>query len=1034
MDEQYIKVLLIEDDIVDRKAFQRFAKNEKLLYRYMIADSVTKAKKIIQDNEFDIVVSDFFLSDGDALEILDFVTETPVIIVTGTGDEDTAVNAMKKGAFDYLVKDSDNKYLTALTVRIDKAVKHKKTAEILAETQQRFNLAVEGSRDGLWYWHIQDENKHWWAPRFYEILGHGPNDFQSTVLDFGEILHPEDKEMAWNAVQATLNDDAPYDIKIRLRKKSGEYVWVRSRAQVQRDENGNAVSLQGSIQDLTEDIKQKELLKESEERYHDLFENASDLIQSVGMDGKFLFVNKAWKNTLGYSEEEVSKLTFLDIINDDDKQHYSEVFRKIKDGKENVDIEVSFVSKSGKKIIVEGKINTRKKDGKPFATRGIFRDITERKRAEKTLDTIIQVTSSKVGEEFLETLVSTLATTLRVKFGFITELISGDKISGKTVVYWKRGKIEENFEYDYGGTPCESVMEAGIAFYPIDVDNKFPDDLILKNEGIKSYLAIAFSDSSGQIKGHMGIMDTKPMERSDLAESMLKAFSARAGIELERKHTEEALRENQERLTGFMESATDIFALFDQNLNLVEVNKAANKILKRKKKDLIGKNFLELIPGIKESGRYKQYLKVLETGKPFFADELVSNPQLGNRFLSLKAFKVGEGLGIIITDITRLKETVNALKESKERIDSIVDNVADAIITIDENGIIESVNKATRKLFGYKRSELIGNNVKTLMPEKYKKKHDYSMKHYVSGGESQVIGKVIELAGRKKNGSLFPIDLAINEMLFDDKRMFTGIIRDITERKDAQIQIESKNEKLNQLIEELVSIDKLKSTFVSTVSHELRTPLTSIKASIGLVLAESVGEIDKEAKQFLKICYSNTDRLIRLINDLLDLSKLEEKTIKLSKRNFDIGSLVNEVIWALNSIAEFHSVSVVNEVKEDININADRDRIAQVLNNLMSNGIKFSGDGNVVNIQSRVRNGTVEITVADKGKPIPENIKEKIFERFFQADGTSSRKVGGTGLGLAISKSIIAQHGGEIWVESGKNKGNSFKFTLPSII
>ncbi|MCH8286834.1 PAS domain S-box protein, partial [candidate division KSB1 bacterium] len=738
--------------------------------------------------------------------------------------------------------------------------------------------------------------------------------------------------------------------------------------------------------------------------------------------------------TLGYSDKEISNLTFLDVIHEDDRQHCRQVFQSLKDGKENVDIEVSIVGKSGRKIIVEGKINTKFKDGKPFATRGIFRDITERKRAEKTLDTIIQVTSSKVGEEFLETLVSTLATSLRVKYVFITEAKSGDKFAGKTVVYWKRGKIEKNFEYDYSGTPCGRVMEAGIAFYPVDADKKFPDDLMLKKEGIKSYMAIAFSDSSGQLKGHMGVMDTKPIERSSLAESMLKAFTARAGIELERKHTEEALRENQERLTGFMESATDMFTLFDQNLNLVEVNKAACKILKRKKKDLIGKNILELIPGIKDSGRYEKYLKVLETGKPFFADDFLSHPQLGNRFLSLKAFKVGEGLGFIITDITRLKETVNALKESKERIHSIVDNVVDAIITIDENGIIESVNKATRKLFGYKRSELIGNNVKTLMPEKYKKKHESSIKSYFSGKETRVIGKIIELSGRKKNGSFFPIDLAINEMWIDDKRMFTGIIRDITERKDAQNQIESKNEKLNRLIEELRSIDKLKSNFVSTVSHELRTPLTSIKASIGLVLAESVGEIDKEAKQFLKICYSNTDRLIRLINDLLDLSKLEEKTIELSKREFDMSGLVEEVIWGLNSVADYHSVSVVNEVKENITINADRDRIAQVLNNLMSNGIKFSGDGNIINVKSHVKNGLVEITVADRGKPIPENIKEKIFKRFFQADGTSSRKVGGTGLGLAISKSIIEQHGGEIWVESGKNKGNSFKFTLPANI
>ncbi|MCH7782261.1 hypothetical protein IID62_04275 [candidate division KSB1 bacterium] len=235
---------------------------------------------------------------------------------------------------------------------------------------------------------------------------------------------------------------------------------------------------------------------------------------------------------------------------------------------------------------------------------------------------------------------------------------------------------------------------------------------------------------------------------------------------------------------------------------------------------------------------------------------------------------------------------------------------------------------------------------------------------------------------------------------------------------------------LRQAEEELRSLDQMKNNFVASVSHELRTPLTSIKGSIGLLLADYAGKIDKEAREFLDICYANTERLIRIINDLLDLSKFEEKKKELKMEEFDIADLINEVIVSLKPLANAHSSRLVSDLTGKNTIIADRDKIAQVLINLISNGIKFSGGGDIA-VSSHKNNKGINIIVSDSGDPISKDNREKIFDKFVQVDNSPSRKIGGTGLGLSISKAIITMHNGKIWVESNE-KGNKFNFTIPS--
>jgi signal transduction histidine kinase len=223
-------------------------------------------------------------------------------------------------------------------------------------------------------------------------------------------------------------------------------------------------------------------------------------------------------------------------------------------------------------------------------------------------------------------------------------------------------------------------------------------------------------------------------------------------------------------------------------------------------------------------------------------------------------------------------------------------------------------------------------------------------------------------------------------------------------------------------------VDRLKSEFVSVVSHELRTPLTSIHGSLGLLRSGLLGS--EKGKRMLEIAVNNTDRLIRLLNDILDIEKLESGAVQMNRSLCDAGELIRRAAEVMKAMADEHKITVtIAEVRATIE--ADSDRILQCLTNLLSNAIKFSDPGSQVSIKAAVAGDDIQFEVTDHGRGIPADKRESIFERFHQVDASDSRRKGGTGLGLAITRSIVLQHGGRIWVTSELGKGSSFFFTIP---
>ncbi len=383
------------------------------------------------------------------------------------------------------------------------------------------------------------------------------------------------------------------------------------------------------------------------------------------------------------------------------------------------------------------------------------------------------------------------------------------------------------------------------------------------------------------------------------------------------------------------------------------------------------------------------------------ADEVAARTDAELLALLVLALALFGAAGIIIgRELRERRRVEHALGDAAARLTAIFDSAAEGIITIGPDGTIETVNRAAGEIFGYAVSDLTGLRYAVLLP----------------AGESAGVpedsrqGETLRITGRRKDGSKFPLEVALSRTEEGSDPVVIAILRDITERAEVQ---------------------RMKNEFISVVSHELRTPLTSIRGALGLIAAGMVGGIPQKGRRMLEVATQNTDRLIRLINDILDVERIETGRIALEPERVEVPALLEEAVEELAPSAEHAGIRVVIEAGPSA-VTADRDRALQVLTNLIGNAIKFSDVGSTIRVEAERDGDHVRFAVVDEGRGIPADALRRIFEPFQQVDGSDSRAKGGTGLGLAISRGIVEQHGGRIWVQSELGTGSRFSFTLPA--
>lgn len=353
------------------------------------------------------------------------------------------------------------------------------------------------------------------------------------------------------------------------------------------------------------------------------------------------------------------------------------------------------------------------------------------------------------------------------------------------------------------------------------------------------------------------------------------------------------------------------------------------------------------------------------------------------------------------------------LADSEGRMRAILDNVSECIITTNDHGMIQSVNPALERMFGYKAEQVTGRHLSILFTDLYQRIHD----NYIADSQTNHDPQhhfTSEAFGLRKNRSEIALEVTASDFVLGNERLFVWIMRDITERK---------------------KVDRMKDEFVSVVSHELRTPLTSILGSLGLLNSGVMGDLSDQAQQMLTIAQNNSERLVRLINDILDIEKIESGELSFTGQRIDLAELVRQSVDANRGFGEKYSVTfVIEESLSDTYVQGDHDRLMQVLANLLSNAAKYSPAQGTVYIGMIRKKHFVSVTVRDEGPGIPDAFRDRIFEKFAQVDSSDTRQKDGTGLGLSIARSIVELHGGIVGFTSPACGGTEFFFDLPECL
>ncbi|SFI61374.1 ATP-binding protein [Albimonas pacifica] len=367
----------------------------------------------------------------------------------------------------------------------------------------------------------------------------------------------------------------------------------------------------------------------------------------------------------------------------------------------------------------------------------------------------------------------------------------------------------------------------------------------------------------------------------------------------------------------------------------------------------------------------------------------------------------------------RARDRQEELRAREARLEAVMDGASNGIVSIDAGGRIRYVNRALLEMFGHRREALVGRDVSVLAPEPHASAHAGYLRAYARTGQARILGRALEVEAVRADGSRFPVRLAVSAHRVDGAPTYTGLIADLSEERRTE---------------------RMKAEFISTVSHELRTPLASIKGALSLLRSGVAGELPAAADEMLDMAQSNGERLIRLINDILDFEKISAGGLSCDIARVDLRALAARSLAELASMAEARGVrlSLVppdpagpGEVAAEVQ--ADAGRIAQVLANLVSNAVKHSDAGDAVVVAVTPDGDGWRVTVTDEGPGVPVHFRDRIFSRFAQADASDRRARGGTGLGLSISRAIVEAHGGEIGFDCPPGGGSVFAFRLPAV-
>lgn len=801
--------------------------------------------------------------------------------------------------------------------------------------------------------------------------------------------------------------------------------------------------------DIESLIKENEALKKqldkSTEDYYDLvrktnihlkelFDSSNDLIQIIKPDGELRFVNQTWKFKMGYSDEELYDLKFLDLIHPEKRKETEEAFDRSRDKRSAQKLTTILISKLGKSIYASGTISCVFDQEKPVEYRGIFYDVTERMRAESAQNlyySIAAITSKgQKLDDFFHSIFKELNNHLKIR-NFSISLLQEDE-------FYFPFRVNELHSND------DVKIDRLLSKYTLERDRP----LIIYRDGIEKIAKQYHSDledqlpeiwlgaplRAGDITGVMMIYsyrDHASYNNKDL--ELLDFISNQVGLAMQRQASQDKIVDQAARLNAIFESSTHQIWSIDRGYAFTSFNENYARSFQSyfRRRPEVGMSLVDTYQKLFSSDMrdfWKEKYNEAFAGKTLNFQTSITDEKDNTiwRDIFINPIFLPDGrieeVSVIANDITEKKHAEDALKTSEEKFRNIFESFQDIYFRCSTEGVITMVSPSVTEVLGFESKEILGQSIDAFFISKnkvgrlVKKLYNHKQVRNFEGAVKTRDGNKIQF--------LFNIRLLTNPQ---GEKEIEGVARDISDLKDTHQQLKEAKELAERSL-------RIKERFLANMSHEIRTPMNGL---IGMIDLLGTTTLNDKQSDYVRTLKKSSDTLLNILNDILDLSKIEAGKMELRKEPVRLIETIEKVYDLYSQQANSNDTQLYYHFGEEIPefVMADETRLMQVISNLTSNAIKFSHKKGTINISIQVveqkdKVYRFKVTVKDSGIGIRHQDQEKLFQSFSQIDSSNKKTYGGTGLGLAISKELVKSMNGEIGVVSTPGFGSTFWFTF----
>lgn len=921
--------------------------------------------------------------------------------------------------------------MEVLASQLARAIAQAKTSAALRESEERFRLMAENAMDLVYRVRLKPEQRfEYVSPSATAITGYTPEEHYADPWLGYKIVHPDDRKILEEAAGA--GGEPKREVTLRWIRKDGSIIWTEQRNTPIYDENGELVALEGIARDVTAQKRAEEELKESRREMATLLSNLPGMAYRCRNDSRWtlLFVSEGCRELTGYEPSDLvgnAVLAYADLVHPDDRQRiWGEVQEALeRDEPFRLVYRIRHASGELRWVWEQGR-GVRDEGGNLLYLEGFISDFTERVMSERMARVHRDVAWMVAGDYSLQEVLEKAAEGMLHATGMESIAIYlEEEGTGGLRLLVHRGMDDETSlgaHYLKADNPIllpllegQALFLTGTAFFERERSGELPVPVDAKS------VAIIPIRHLGDTVGCVVISSRSMREIPAWARNFLELSCDQIGQAVRQRRLLDALRESEGRYRLLHDFAGEAIFGYDRNLRLVSINRKACETIGYQRGELLGRNVLELnIIHPEDMDKALAGMGALFGGEDFYSDEIRLVRRDGKVIVTeITGAAIRDESGQLVEisniarDITERKQVEEALRESAQRYRTTFEATGTAMFHVLRDATISDVNREVEKIFGYSREEMVGKMryMELLMPEEVERVKGYSRKLLLGEIESPI---QYEIVARHKDGRPIPALITVSVLPGMEESVIS--LLDISDKKAYERELEERAEQMRD--------------FLDIAAHELRHPATLLKGYAMTLEIHGNDMSPADRREALEAIARGSDRLVGVVEELLEVSRIERGRMVMEEKEEALSPLVER------ALAEMRAKGVANEITfhalgDPGAALVDAEKVVRLLVILLDNAVRYSPQGSPIEVTVERGEKEVVFSVMDRGMGVPEEERERIFERFYQVGDVLHHGGPGLGLGLYIAKSIVEGHGGRIWHEPRKGGGSIFRFTIP---